>query len=277
MLFRNRLWCVGGMTVTASKLGDYLNFTDFSGLSTDSFSLEIEESIKAVSHFGERVVFMSKAHLYELYGDRPSNYQVSAAKAGGCSHPDSVCTAGGYLIYADDCNIYRYGGGDPQVITERLDFPQWSSVFGLSEGESCYLGLDRQLFRYRPKQNAFYQLGRTADLGVMQENTCCFYDLSGYFVPNRERTGAVHYRSGWLCSDKLGRTAPKELVICIDGATDAVALITRDGQTRPLTALDDRGDGLLRFPFPADLCNRTFAVDIRGHGDVCLRRITVRG
>ncbi len=277
MIFRNRLWCVGGMVLTASKLGDYLNFTDFSGLSTDSFSMEVEEPLNAISHFGERVVFMSKTHLYELYGDRPSNYQVSAPKSGGCTYPDSVCTAGGYLIYADDRNLYRYGGGDPQVTTERLDFPQWTSVFGVSDGESCYLGIDGHLYRYRPKRNTFYALDRTATLGITQQSTCFFYNNKGYFCPNRERTGEVHFRSGWLCLDKRGRVAPKEILLRIDGAVDEISLVTRDGTRRPLPAIDDRGDGLLRLPFPADLTHRVFAVDIRGHGDICLQRLTVRG
>lgn len=277
MIFRNRLWCVGGATLSASKLGDYLNFTDFAGLSTDSFSLELEELLTTVSHFGERVVFMSRGHLYELFGDRPTNYQVSAAKTGGCSHPDSVCTAGGYLIYADDTNLYRYGGGDPQIISGGLDLPAWSSVFGVSGGETCYLGLDTALYRYRPKRNTFYAVGRNATLGVTQENTPFFYYNKGYFCPNRERTGSVHYRSGWICLDRMGRAAPKELLLRIDGATDAVHLVTRDGTAHRLTALDDRGDGLLRLPLPADLTHRVFAVDVCGHGDFCLHRITVRG
>lgn len=275
---RNRLWGVAGKKLVASKLSNPLVFDDFSGLSTDSFELPMEAPLTTVSHFGERVVFMSKTHLYELYGDRPSNYQVSAAKSGGCVYPESVCNAGGYLVYADRDHIYRYGGGDPQPVSDRFEFPAWQSLFGVSDGETCLLGIDQRLFRYHPSQNTFYELPLSVTGGFVADSDRYCFNGTGLFRSVRGRSDeAFHYRSGWCNLDRLGRAAPKELVLHLDGAADHIALVTRDGEVHPLTAIDDRGDGLLRLPFPADLQNRVFAVELRGHGDACLHRITLRG
>lgn len=274
---RNRLWGVAGKKLVASKLGAPLTFDDFSGLSTDSFELSMEQPLVAVSHFGERVVFMSKTALYELYGDRPSNYQVSAAKAGGCHYPESVCTADGYLVYADGEHLYRYGGSAPQPVSDALEFPQWERAFGVSDGTSCLLGLDGRLFRYRPSKNRFYELPFTVTGGFEAGGERYFFNTAALVRATRTRSEApYHYRSGRCCLNRLGTAAPKELYIQLDGALPQIALVTAE-TTHLLTAVDDRGDGILRLPFPADLCRRTFAVDISGKGDTCIHRITVRG
>ena len=271
---RNRLWGVAGKKLVASKLGDPMTFDDFSGLSTDSFELPMEQPLTAVSHFGERVVFMSKTALYELYGDRPSNYQVSAPKVGGCHYPESVCNADGYLLYADREHLYRYGGSNPQPITASLEFPRWSHVFGVSDGNTCLFGLDGRLFRYRPSGNRFFELPFSATGGLEAEGERYFFNTSSLVRLTHTRSQApYHYRSGW-CS--MGTSAPKELLLYLDGARPQVSLVTKR-ETRLLTAMEDRGDGILRLPFPADLGGRIFAVDIQGVGDACLHRITVRG
>lgn len=281
MMFKNRLWGVSGKKLLGSKLGTPFLFTAFAGLSTDSYELAFEEPLTAVAHFGERLVVFSKTSLYELYGDRPSNYQISAAKPGGCAHPFSICNAGGYLIYADGMRVYRYGGGDPKEVTDRLGFPDWSDVFGLSDGETCLLGMNTdgwRLYRFRPSRDAFFELPFAACGGCVADGRCYFFLDGALYGAAKARSDADFcYRSGWLCLDRLGTRAPRELHVRIDGTVDRFALITRDGSDHPLTAVDDRGDGLYRLPFPADLCNRVFAVDIRGRGDACLHRITVRG
>ncbi len=273
---RNRLWGVAGKKLVASKLGDPMTFDDFSGLSTDSFELPMEQPLTAVSHFGERVVFMSKTALYELYGDRPSNYQVSASKPGGCWYPQSVCTADGYLIYAGD-RLYRYGGNAPQPIGESLDFPIWSTAFGVSDGTTCLLGLDGRLFRYRPSKNRFFELPFSATGGFEADGERYFFHATALIKSTNTRSDApYHYRSGRCVLDRLGRSAPKELCLWLDGPCPKVALVV--GETlHPLTAVEDRGDGILRLPFPADLLGRIFSVDIQGQGETCIHRITIRG
>ena len=274
---RNRLWGVAGKKLVASKLGDPFTFDDFSGLSTDSFELSMENTLTAVSHFGERVVFMTKTALYELYGDRPSNYQVSAAKPGGCSHPESVCTADGYLVYAGTDRLYRYGGSAPQPICDALEVPAWSRAFGVSDGNTCYLGLDERLFRYRPSGNRFFELPFTVTGGFEADGERYFFNTQTCARVLRTRSEQpYHYRSGRCCLSRLGNNAPKELFIRMDGAHPTVSLTTPD-DTCPLTACEDRGDGILRYPLPADLTHRIFAVDIKGKGDACIHRITIRG
>lgn len=281
VLCRGRLWGVAGKKLVASKLGNPLVFDDFAGLVTDSFELPMEEKLVAVSHFGERVVVWSKTALYELYGDRPTNYQISVAKVGGCAYPFSVCNAGGYLIYADAARIYRYGGGDPQVISDRPEFPAWSDLFGVSDGETCLLGAcigHWRLFRYRPSRNTFFEVPLAATGGVVADGERYLHDGARLYQGVRSRSESDYrYRSGWLNLDRLGGRAPREICVHLDGAPPRVALITRDGVRREITAVDDRGDGLYRLPFPADLCNRVFAVELRGRGEACLHRITVRG
>lgn len=274
---RNRLWGVAGKKLVASKLGDPMTFDDFSGLSTDSFELPMESPLTSVSHFGERIVFMSKNMLYELYGDRPSNYQVSAPKVGGCHYPESVCTADGYLLYADGKHLYRYGGNNPQPITEALEFPQWSNAFGVSDGNTCLFGLDGRLFRYRPSGNRFFELPFSATGGFEAEGErYCFNGVRLVRLTRTRSQAPYHYRSGWCNLDRLGAKAPRELLLHLDGARPQVTLVTKTGR-RLLTAMEDRGDGILRLPFPADLQGRLFAVDLEGVGDACLHRITLRG
>lgn len=279
---RNRLWGVAGNKLVASKLGNPLVFDDFSGLSTDSFELPMEEEMTAVTHFGERVVAFSRTALYELYGDRPSNYQISAAKFGGCTQPFSICNAGGYLIYADDAQIYRYGGGDPQPVGERLELPEWSEMFGVSNGETCLLGMHGakwRLFRFRPAKGRFFELDFAPNGGFFADGNCYLFHTGGLYRTMRARRKEEkwHYRSGWMYLNRLGENAPRELCLYFSGDVERVSLAFMDGGERVLSAAENRGDGILRFYFPADLTHRVVALDLCGHGDACLSRILLRG
>ena len=74
-----------GDTVYASKLGDPFNWNVFDGLSTDSYAVDVGSAgdfTACCSYLGYPCMFKEE-HIYKVYGDKPSNFQVMGSASWG--------------------------------------------------------------------------------------------------------------------------------------------------------------------------------------------------
>ena len=81
----NRLWGCKGDTIYASKLGDIFNWNVFDGLSTDSFTADVSSAgdfTACISYLGYPC-FFKEEHVYKVYGDKPSKFQVMGSASMG--------------------------------------------------------------------------------------------------------------------------------------------------------------------------------------------------
>ena len=116
----NRLFACNGTTVWASALGDPFNWYVYDGISTDSWSVETEDSgeFTACCEFLGYPHFFKADAIYKLYGGTASEYQLSKTNAFGVKEgaAGSLGAVGSTLFYLSPAGVCAYSGGYPTVI-----------------------------------------------------------------------------------------------------------------------------------------------------------------
>lgn len=170
----NRLWGCKGNTIYASKLGDPFNWNVFDGLSTDSYTVQVQSAgdfTACVSAFGYPIFFKEDA-IYKVYGAKPSNFQVmSSASLGVEKGSDrSLAIAGETLFYLSRTGITAYGGGVPQSIASAFGQDRYTDAVGGSDGAKYYVSMknaagEASLFVFDTRCNLWHKEDETEAVG----------------------------------------------------------------------------------------------------------------
>lgn len=161
----NRLWACNSDNheVYASKLGDPTNWNCYEGISTDSYTVTIGSDgdfTGCCSYMGQ-VLFFKEQTIHILYGNKPSNYQLSelhmpGVRAGSAA---SLCVVDQVLYYIGRNGVYRFGGASPEKISDQITSELTEGVSGHQDGKlylSCLKDGARALLVYDPKYQAWY-------------------------------------------------------------------------------------------------------------------------
>lgn len=115
----NRLWGCSSEKheVYACKLGDPTNWRNYQSLASDAYTLTVGsygDFTGARSHLGY-VLFFKEHMIHKLYGDRPSNYQLTDTNARGVQKgsADSLCAMNETLYYHSPDGMAEYQGALP--------------------------------------------------------------------------------------------------------------------------------------------------------------------
>lgn len=123
--YNGRLFWAKGRTLYASALNDITDYETLEGIDTDSWSgtiTQILDDITALYCYNDHVQMFTKTALFELYGTKPSTYQVVPIFDGvGCVSQHAITTAGGYLYFLDRTGVYRYNGARYTKISAPVD------------------------------------------------------------------------------------------------------------------------------------------------------------
>lgn len=125
-IFQNRLWGTSenGENIYASAPGEYDTFFRYQNLATDSWSVDIMDYNKpftGMAVYNEAVYCFKEDKVYVIYGSYAQNFSVDRTMDGcGCIQSDSVIVAGNALYWLGHEGIYRYTGGTPRLISEKL-------------------------------------------------------------------------------------------------------------------------------------------------------------
>ncbi len=161
----NRLWACSSENheVYASKLGDPTNWNCYEGISTDSYTVTIGSDgdfTGCCSYMGQ-VLFFKEQTIHMLYGNKPSNYQLSEMHMPGVregSHR-SLCVANQTLYYIGRSGVYRFNGAAPEKISDQITSELSEGVAGAQDGKlylSCLKDGVRALLVYDPKYQTWY-------------------------------------------------------------------------------------------------------------------------
>lgn len=123
----NRLWGCSSANheIYSSKLGDPKNWQAFEGLSTDAYAVTVGSDgdfTGCLSHLGY-VLFFKEDTIHKVFGNKPSNYQVTTSYpvrgiAKGMER--TACITNETLLYASRSEICSYDGAQPESVSERL-------------------------------------------------------------------------------------------------------------------------------------------------------------
>jgi hypothetical protein len=119
----NRLWGVKGNDIYASKLGDFKNWTAFPGLETDSYATDVasEGNFTGVYNYANHVVMTKPDCIHELYGYKPSNFQIQRTANKGCLYGKSIVEVNGALFFVGRDSVYSFTGSVPRPVSIQLN------------------------------------------------------------------------------------------------------------------------------------------------------------
>ncbi len=233
--YENRLWGCEGNTIYASALGDPFNFFRYSGLSTDSFSVESNTSgdFTACVTYGNCCLFFKENACYKLYGNRPSNFQLTESFGSGISKPErkSIASVNGKIIYNGNGGVFVFYGGIPQCVSQKIEGITLKDTIGGSDGKRYYLSTQTQSGRielvydtelglwsksgvedviayaysggamYRLTQDGVEEILNEADEGAEWEITLCPFDENYYKTKSYSRFHicAQLFNDSWIC------------------------------------------------------------------------------
>jgi len=184
----NRLWGCGGDTIYASKLGDPFNWDVFDGVATDSFAVNVGSAgdfTGCVSYRGYPV-FFKEEHIYKVYGDRPSNFQVMGSASLGVeagSH-GSLAIAGEVLFYLSRAGIVAYSGGVPQSVAAPFGADRYRDAVAGSDGVKYRVSMRRgdgtwALFVYDTRTSLWHREDETEAVGFGWDGELYFLAADG--------------------------------------------------------------------------------------------------
>lgn len=205
----NRLWGGKDDTIYASKLGDVFNWNVFDGVETDSYWTDIgsEGDITGCCSYTGLPIFFKENHLYKIYGDYPSNYQVydsmSLGLAEGCG--GSIAKAGEVLFYVSRNGVVAYSGGVPTVISQDLGLARFHNAVGGSDGMKYYVSMQDDednwhLFVYDTQRSLWHREDDAHALHFARTDALYMLDASGVIWLMGRVTGATE---GTEAEDKV--------------------------------------------------------------------------
>lgn len=138
-IHNNRLWGTNpnGEYIYASKLGDCFNFNTFQGLANDSFYAEIGTAggFVGIVSFRDNLVAFKRDYIHHVYGDKPSNFTIPKQLSDcGCIDIRSVVQVGAALYFLGYGGIYAYIGGQPELISQKLN-RKYTKAVGMTDGQ----------------------------------------------------------------------------------------------------------------------------------------------
>ena len=124
----NRIWGCSSANheIYASKLGDPTNWNAFESISTDSYAVTVGSDgnfTGCLSHMGYPLFFKEDT-IHKIYGDKPSNFQVTTLSpargiAKGCSN--TACVVNETLLYVARNGVCSYDGAYPESVSDALE------------------------------------------------------------------------------------------------------------------------------------------------------------
>lgn len=150
----NRLWgcrygtALNGETVNeiyACKLGDFRNWNDFRGLSTDSYAASCGTDgafTGAIAHLGYPLFFKENC-VHKVYGSMPSQYQIQTTALrgvqAGCHH--SLAIVNETLFYKARSGVCAFDGSFPTEVSAALGADAYSDAVAAGHGNKYYISM----------------------------------------------------------------------------------------------------------------------------------------
>jgi hypothetical protein len=150
----NRLWgCRYGTNVNgevvneiyASKLGDFKNWSCYSGISTDSYAVTVGtdgQFTGAIEHLGYPL-FFKETCLHKVYGNYPANYQVQTTTCRGVQKgcEKSLAIVNEILYYKARSGVCAFDGSLPTEISAAFGDVNYHNAVAGDLGNKYYISM----------------------------------------------------------------------------------------------------------------------------------------
>ena len=149
----NRLWgCHYGIVdgkpvneIYACKLGDAKNWNCFMQIASDSYVVSLGSDgvfTGAITHLGHPLFFKENC-IHKIYGNMPSNYQVSTTNCRGVQRDSekSLAIVNEVLFYKSATDVCAYDGSLPTTVSGNLGSEIYSEAVAGTIGGKYYISM----------------------------------------------------------------------------------------------------------------------------------------
>lgn len=186
----NRLWTCSSKNneIYACKQGDCTNWKAYAdGISTDSYAVTVgkEGDFTGIAQRSGTVFIFKENWIFRLYGNKPSNYTLTASPAQGVEKGSekSLVWVGGTLFYKSPDGITAYSpGGQPTLISkDAFGEEEYRNAVGGRCKNKYYVSMQNvktqeyELFVYDTEKGIWHKEDNTRFLDTTTYNDVLYY------------------------------------------------------------------------------------------------------
>lgn len=213
----NRVWGCSSEKheIYACKQGDPKNWKYFTPISTASYAMTVGspgDFTGCCTHLGY-VMFFKEDIIHKIYGNQPSNYQLTNVTARGIEKGSekSIAIVNEVLLYKSKHDICAYNSSLPQSISEPLGKERYKNAVAGALGPKYYVCVEdyrgnhalfvydtaRGIWHKEDDVNATYFAALGKDLYFINNTDKCMYSIAGDVVSYADETAALEGPIEW--------------------------------------------------------------------------------
>lgn len=162
--WNNRVWGVHGDNIYACRQGNIDDWTTINAdsVATDAWTVDTGSGgdFTGIASYNNYVYAFKKTGIWKIFGHKASNFECINITDIGCISSKSIVEVNEALFFLGSKGIYRYTGGQPELISYDLNATYTSGVAG-GDGRryyiSLYNGSTYDLFVYDTWTNVWVQ------------------------------------------------------------------------------------------------------------------------
>ena len=150
----NRLWGCSSDNheISCSKLGEPLIWTEYGGISTDSYAVTVgsDGDFTGSTVYNDSVLFFKENCVHTIYGTKPSNFTLSTTELRGVQKgsQNSICKSNGLLYYKAPEGIFVFNGSASVRADGRLGKDIKETAVGVADDNAVYMATDYKVYVY---------------------------------------------------------------------------------------------------------------------------------
>lgn len=150
----NRLWGCSSEKheIYCSKLGNPFIWTEYSGLSTDSYAVTVgsDGDFTGSTVFNDSILFFKENCVHVVYGTKASNFTLSTIELRGVQKDsyNSICKSNGLLYYKAPEGIFVFNGSASVRADGRLGEDIKETAVGVADDDAVYMATDDTVYVY---------------------------------------------------------------------------------------------------------------------------------
>ena len=268
-----------GSMIIASALGDYTDFSEFQGVSTDSgyFNSLTAGKYTGISEYQGTLVVFKADRMSIYYGDTPSDMVLShEIKNVGCIDADSIKECAGMLIFLGKGGFYAYTGGQPQCISRKLA-KEYKTAKAFVSGRKYYAEADGELLIYDTDTGAWTSSNITGIKDVCGERIFLSDGRIMKTEGNADWSGEWVYESMDMFEDMTEDKGINEIYIRAKLQGKMTVKTITDGEEREHMTVEDDGERMKVWRVPVRfLHGNYYRIRLEGDGKCILYAVERR-
>ena len=155
-------------------MGNPFIWDNYDTVSTACFAVDVGSAgdFTACTSYLGYPIFFKEEHIYKVYGDKPSNFQVMGSASLGVEAGSgaSLAVAGERLMYLSRAGIVVYAGGIPQSAYRPFGTEDYHNAVAGSDGRRYFVSMqdgggEYSLFVYDTETNLWHREDAWAPVG----------------------------------------------------------------------------------------------------------------